>query len=171
MSQKIRVAVVGLRFGCGFPMIYRDHPDVEHVGICDTNEEVLEECGNELHIERRHNNMEEILVSNEYNAVHISTPPGNHADYSVKVLDSGKHCACTIPVGLNLEELEAVVAAQKRNKKNYMMMETAVYTYHCFYAKALYESGKLGRIQFMRGAHLQDMENWPDYWRVRQLNR
>ena len=165
MKDRIRIAVVGLRFGRGFPTIYLDHPDVEYVGICDINEKVLEECGDELNIKRRHNNIDEIMASDEYDAVHITTPPGSHAELSVKALDSGKHCACTIPVGLSIEELEAVVKAQKRNKKNYMMMETAVYTYQCFYVKELYESGKLGRIQFMRGAHLQDMENWPDYWK------
>lgn len=165
MNGKVRIAVVGLRFGKAFPNIYKDHPDVEYVGICDTDEKILEEVGDELNIGRRHNNIEEILASDEYNAVHLVTPVKGHADLSVKVLDSGKHCACTIPAGLSMEELEAVVDAQKRNKKNYMMMETAVYTYNCFYVKELYESGRLGRIQFMRGAHLQDMENWPDYWK------
>lgn len=165
MNNKIRVAVVGLRFGRGFPRIYLDHPDVEYVGICDTNEKVLEECGNELKIQRRHNNIEEIISSDEYNAVHIITPVGSHADYTVKVLESGKHCACTIPVGLTLEEVEAVVRAQKRSKKNYMMMETAVYTYQCLYIKELYESGKMGRLQYLHGQHYQDMENWPDYWK------
>ena len=33
--SKIRVAVVGLRFGASFVPIYRDHPDVESVAICD----------------------------------------------------------------------------------------------------------------------------------------
>jgi predicted dehydrogenase len=44
------------------------------------------------------------------------------------------------------------------------MMETAVYTYHCLHARELIQKGEIGRIQFLRGAHYQDMENWPDYW-------
>ena len=28
----------------------------------------------------------------------------------------------------------------------------------------LIDSGKLGRIQYLRGTHFQDMEAWPDYW-------
>ena len=44
------------------------------------------------------------------------------------------------------------------------MMETTLYTYQFFYVQELLKSGKLGRIQFMRGTHYQDMSNWPDYW-------
>ena len=47
----------------------------------------------------------------------------------------------------------------------FMMMETSVYTYQCLYVKALMEQGKLGRIQYLRGTHFQDMEGWPDYWK------
>jgi predicted dehydrogenase len=45
-----------------------------------------------------------------------------------------------------------------------MMMETSLYTRNYLYAQQMLESGKLGQIQFMRGAHYQDMEKWPDYW-------
>jgi predicted dehydrogenase len=32
------------------------------------------------------------------------------------------------------------------------------------FVKELYEKGELGRIQFLRGSHQQDMDGWPDYW-------
>ena len=40
-----------------------------------------------------------------------------------------------------------------------MMMETAVYTRQFLLARELAASGQMGRIQFLRGAHYQDMEN------------
>jgi predicted dehydrogenase len=30
--------------------------------------------------------------------------------------------------------------------------------------KDLYDKGELGRIQFLRGSHQQDMDGWPNYW-------
>ncbi|MFO0937225.1 MAG: hypothetical protein U0798_12005 [Gemmataceae bacterium] len=30
--------------------------------------------------------------------------------------------------------------------------------------KELYENGELGKIQFLRGSHQQDMDGWPGYW-------
>jgi predicted dehydrogenase len=45
-----------------------------------------------------------------------------------------------------------------------MMMETAVYTREFLMAEDWLRNGALGRIQFLRGAHYQDMEGWPAYW-------
>jgi predicted dehydrogenase len=39
-----------------------------------------------------------------------------------------------------------------------------VYTRQFLYAKELEAQGAFGRIQFLRGAHYQDMECWPPYW-------
>lgn len=45
-----------------------------------------------------------------------------------------------------------------------MMMETAVYTREFLMAREMLRRGELGRVQFLRGAHYQDMQNWPPYW-------
>ena len=45
-----------------------------------------------------------------------------------------------------------------------MMMETVVYSREYLFVKELYDKGELGRIQFLRGSHQQDMDGWPDYW-------
>ncbi len=64
----------------------------------------------------------------------------------------------------SIKGLRAIVAAQRKSGRNYMMMETAVYTRHYLYVKAMLERGEMGAIQFLRGAHYQDMEDWPPYW-------
>ena len=45
-----------------------------------------------------------------------------------------------------------------------MMMETVVYSREYLFVKELYDRGDIGRIQFLRGSHQQDMDGWPDYW-------
>jgi predicted dehydrogenase len=45
-----------------------------------------------------------------------------------------------------------------------MMMETAIYTREFLFVRELRDSGRLGRIQFMRGSHQQEMAGWPGYW-------
>jgi predicted dehydrogenase len=64
----------------------------------------------------------------------------------------------------SIEDLRAIVVAQRDWGRNYMMMETAVYTRPFLHAKSLSDGGEFGRIQFLRGAHYQDMECWPPYW-------
>jgi len=163
-KEKIRVAVVGLGFGKAFVPIYKDHPNIAAVAICDTNRNVLDETGDLYEIDRRYTDYHDILGSGEYDAVHLITPIPLHARQTIEVLRSGKHCACTVPMAISLDDIHAIISAQKESGKNYMMMETAVYTREYFQAKTMRDAGDLGRIQFLRGAHYQDMENWPDYW-------
>jgi predicted dehydrogenase len=163
-SKGIRIAVVGLSFGGAFVPVYLNHPDVDYVGIVDPDEEVLNKVGTKYDIERRYAVLDEVLQSDDYDAVHLVTPIPLHAEQTIKVLRSDKHCACTVPMATSLDDLRQIVAAQRESGKHYMMMETAVYTRQFLYAKELADKGKFGRIQFLRGAHYQSMENWPSYW-------
>lgn len=163
-TKKVRVAVVGLGFGAAFPPIYSDHPDVDYVGICDTNRELLDNIGDRHGITRRHVDADEILSSDDYNAVQLVTPIATHAAMSLEVLKSGKHCACAVPTGTSLEELTSIVDAERETGLVYMMMETSVYSHHYLHAKELHARGDFGKIQFLRGAYYQDMVGWPDSW-------
>ena len=62
------------------------------------------------------------------------------------------------------EQIREIVELQRKTGKVYMMMETVVYSREYLFVKDLYDRGELGRIQFLRGSHQQDMDGWPDYW-------
>jgi len=164
LSKKLHIALVGLGFGSEFVPIYQDHPDVASVAICDLNPQRLQEVGNKFKVQQRLSDVNEVIQSSEFDAVHLISGIPDHAWQSVAVLNSGKHCACTVPMATSIPELRDIITAQERSGKNYMMMETAVYTRQFLYARALQEQGAFGRIQFLRGAHYQDMERWPSYW-------
>lgn len=161
---KIRIAVVGLGFGAEFVPIYQDHPDVESVAICDSNSERLEKVAGQFTIKQYFHDLEEVIQSDEFDAVHLVSGIPDHARQAVAVLTAGKHCACTVPMATNLADLKAIIAASRETGRNYMMMETAVYTRQFLYAKEMRDRGEFGRVQFLRGAHYQDMEGWPAYW-------
>jgi predicted dehydrogenase len=166
--KKINVGIVGMNFGKEFIKIYQKHPDVKDVAICQRDEAALNRIGDELGVpvELRFTDFDALVARSDIDAIHVVTPPMSHAELSVKSLRAGKHAACTIPMGLSIDELKAIVDASDDSGKNYMMMETAVYTREFLYAKGLVDSGALGRIQFVRGSHIQDMglKGWPDYW-------
>jgi predicted dehydrogenase len=162
--MKVRVAVVGLGFGAEFVPIYLDHPAVEWVAICDQDGQRLQAVGDRFGIERRFRDLQEVIASDEVDAVHLVTGIPAHASQAIAVLHAGKHCACTVPMATSIADLRAIVNAQRDSGVNYMMMETAVYTRPFLYARELQERGEFGRLQFLRGAHYQDMERWPPYW-------
>lgn len=160
----IQVAVAGLGFGAEFVPIYLHHPNVKEVTICDSNQEKLNAVGEKFRIANRCGNLQDIIDSNDIDAVHLVTPIPLHAEQTLAVLESGKHCACTVPMATSIEDLRAIVGAQRKTKATYMMMETAVYTREFLFVRDMVERGEFGRIQLLRGAHYQDMENWPSYW-------
>jgi predicted dehydrogenase len=162
--KKVRLAVVGLGFGASWVPAYRDHPDVEHVALCDTDEKKLSEVGQRCGIDRCFTSLESILSSGDYDAVHLLTPIPSHAAQSQAVLESGKHCACAIPMAVTLGEIEAVRTAARRVGKIYMLMETELFSPAFLYVKTLFAEGRFGNLVFLRGYHYQNMEGWPEYW-------
>jgi predicted dehydrogenase len=166
MAKKVKVAVVGLGFGAEFVPIYQRHPDAECYAICQRNEKNLNKVGDQFGVERRFTRFEDLLKIKELDAIHIVTPIADHAPMSIASLRAGKHTACTVPMATTIKDCLEIVKARKESRKVYMMMETAVYTRELLYAKELVETGKLGKIQFMRGSHQQNMSlpGWPEYW-------
>ncbi len=164
--EKVKVAVVGLGFGAEFIPIYQRHPDAECYAICQRNEEHLNEIGDQFGIERRFTRFEDILAIEEVDAVHVVSPIADHAPMTLASLNAGKHTACTVPMATTTEDCLAIAQARKKSGKVYMMMETAVYSREFLYARELVASGKLGKIQFLRGSHQQNMglPGWPEYW-------
>ena len=62
------------------------------------------------------------------------------------------------------DEIKEIVELQRKTGLVYTMMETVVYSREYLFVKELYEKGELGKIQFLRGSHQQDMDGWPGYW-------
>lgn len=164
MPKKVRVAIVGLGFGAEFIPIYQNHPHAEMYAICQRSADKLNDVGDQFGVEKRFTSVEALLRDPNIDAVHINSPIGFHAAQSVAALNADKHVACTVPMATTVDECRQIVEAQRRCKKNYMMMETAIYTREFLYVKQMRDEGKLGRIQFLRGAHQQEMAGWPGYW-------
>ncbi|HBU11471.1 MAG TPA: oxidoreductase [Clostridiales bacterium] len=166
--EKINVGIIGMKFGKEFVRIYQNHPNVGKVAICQRNAEELRQNGEELGIPEnlRFSDYKAIADSDELDAIHVISPVFDHVEQVLYALRAGKHAACTVPMGVTIEDLHNICEAKAKSGKYYMMMETAVYTREYLYVKKLMDEGKFGRIQFVRGSHMQDMglEGWPEYW-------
>jgi predicted dehydrogenase len=163
-DRKIRVVIVGLGFGAEFIPIYQAHPFAEIYAICRRNKKELDACGDKFGITVRYSDYNELLKDPNVDAVHINSPIADHAPQSLAALKAGKHVASTVPAATTVEECKQLVDAQRGSGKVYMMMETVAYSREYLFVKDLYDRGELGRIQFLRGSHQQDMDGWPGYW-------
>ncbi|MEO5977308.1 MAG: Gfo/Idh/MocA family oxidoreductase [Chryseolinea sp.] len=165
MSKKvINVAIVGLGFGAEFIPIYKKHPNANLIAICQRNESKLTEIGDAFGIEKRFTSYDELLKDPSIDAVHINTPIPDHGIQSIKALKAGKHVACTVPMATTVEECKEIVELATSRNVTYMMMETVVYAREFLFMKELYDKGELGKVQFIKASHQQDMDGWPNYW-------
>ncbi len=168
-EKKITVVIVGMGFGKEFIPIYQSHPDIGAVGICTRSKETREELSAKYNLnpDLVFERFEDIPHRDDVDAIHIVTPVPEHAGMTLASLNAGKHTACTIPMAMTVEDCKAIVEAKRRSGKVYMMMETALYTREFLYGLNLAETGQLGKIQFVRGSHIQDMsmEGWAEYWK------
>src|ERR687895_2378992 len=163
-DRRIRVGIVGLGFGAEFIPIYQRHPNAEMYAICRRNKTELDACGDRFNIKTRYTDYAALLKDPNVDAVHINSPIADHAPQSIAALKAGKHVASTVPMGTSVDECKQIVDLQRKTGKVYMMMETVVYSREYLFVKELYDKGELGRIQFLRGSHQQDMDGWPEYW-------
>lgn len=164
MTKQVRVGIVGLGFGAEFIPIYQAHPDAELLAVCQRTPAALRETASRFGVPRQYTDIGQLLRDPDIDAVHINTPIPDHAAQSIAALEAGKHVACTVPMATTLQEIQAVVAAARASGRNYMMMETVVYSREFLHVRSLVDDGTIGRIQFLRGAHHQDMTGWPGYW-------
>src|SRR5262249_33613099 len=160
-DKPIRVAIIGLGFGAEFIPIYQNYPGAEIYAICRRDKKALNECGDRFKIKTRYTSFDDVLKDPSVDAVHINSPIPDHAGQSLAALQAGKHAACTVPMAPTIDECRAIVEAQRASGKVYMMMETVVYSREYLFVKELHDKGELGRIQFLRGSHQQDMDGWP----------
>lgn len=163
-KKKINIAIVGLGFGAEFIPIYQKHPDAHMYAICQRTQSKLDEIGDAFGIEKRYTSYDGLLQDPNVDAVHINTPIPDHGAQAIKALKAGKHVACTVPMATSVEECQEIVRLTQETGLTYMMMETVVYAREFLFMKELYEKGELGKVQFLKASHQQDMDGWPDYW-------
>lgn len=165
MSDKqINVAMIGLGFGAEFIPIYQADPRVNVAAICRRNEAEMNKAGDQFGIEKRYTEYDQVLSDPSIDYVHINSPIPDHAWMSLKALDAGKHVMCTVPMATTIDECRQIVEKVAETGLKYMMAETVVYSREFLFIKELYEQGELGKIQFMKASHPQDMDGWPSYW-------
>jgi predicted dehydrogenase len=161
---KYGVGIVGLSFGAEFIPIYQACAHTRLAGICQRSREKLDAVGNTWGVERRFTDYAAMLRDRDIEIVHVNTPPPLHAEMCVAGLEAGKHVACTIPMALSVPDCKRIVDAQKASGRQYMMMETTVYSREFLFVRQMFRCGELGKLQFFRSSHQQEMAGWPEYW-------
>ena len=111
MAQIVKVCMIGAgRVGkLHSGTLNRYIPGGEVIALVDTQEDILDETGDEFAIEARFTSLEEALEKSKFDAVIITTPTFTHKSLAVTAAKEGKHIFLEKPMAMDLEECDAII--------------------------------------------------------------
>jgi len=171
MSISIGIVGIGM-FGRHFIQLYKDHPDVHRVALCDLREDRLKECSEKFEIEETYLSLDEICKT-DIDALVIITQPWLHARQAIQAMEAGKHVYTAVPAAYSLEECDQLVDAVKRTGMTYMNGETSYFRPQTAYCRKKTAEGAFGEFVYCQAEYFHDISHglynvaknrWGDKW-------
>ena len=106
-----------------------------------------EQAANDWGVERAVGSYEEVIASDDVDAVYIATPAGYHRHWTIEALRAGKHVLCEKPFASNADEAREMVAVGRET--GLILMEAFHWRYHPMVAQmqAILDSGAIGAVE------------------------
>ncbi|MFA6560837.1 MAG: Gfo/Idh/MocA family oxidoreductase [Verrucomicrobiia bacterium] len=143
-SRKIRVGIVGGRFGLGFQ--FHEHPNCIVEAVSDLRPERRAALQKTYRCDKTYESLEKLILDKNIEAVGIFTPAPSHVRHCVAALKAGKHVLCAVPAAMTLEECRLLVDTVKQTGLTYMMAETSYYQQPTISARKFWQEKKFGQI-------------------------
>ncbi len=158
MGMKIGLCGLG-RFGSVFAPLFQAHPGVDEVVVADLLGERAEQAASAHGISRVAGSLDELCES-DVDAVALFTQRQLHGPQALQVLEAGKHVYSAVPMGISVEEVEAIVRVAERTGLLYMTGETSYYYPATIYCRDRFAAGDLGRFVYAEAQYLHDMRHF-----------
>ena len=166
MSGKLRVCFIGCgEFAANFVPLFKAHPLVEKVYVCDLIREHAQDYSARFGVEII-DSFEEALKSPSVNTVAIFAQRHLHGPLVKKALLAGKHVYSAVPMASRVDECQEIVELVKKTGLTYMMGETCIYYPCSMFCKERYESGEMGRFVYAEAQYHHDVSHFPKNFRA-----
>ena len=94
------------------------------------------------------------VINSGVDAIFVCTPNRFIPEVVVAALDAGKHVFCEKPPGRNMEDIERIIEAEKRNSDRTLKVGfNHRYHFGIMEAKKIVQSNKYGKILWVRGVY------------------
>jgi predicted dehydrogenase len=102
------------------------------------------------HIPRAHGSYQALLDDPEVDVIYNALPNSLHCEWTVKAAKAGKHILCEKPLALNVEEVDRMIEAARRNRV--VLLEAFMYRYHpqTLKAQELVRQSAIGHVRLVR---------------------
>ncbi|MCK5758151.1 MAG: Gfo/Idh/MocA family oxidoreductase [Clostridiales bacterium] len=155
----MKVGVVGTgAFAQNFIPLFKLHPLVEEVVLCDLDSDKLSQNMKKHSILKGASSLDDLLQT-DVDSIAIFTQNWMHGPQAEKALLAGKNVYSAVPAGISIEEVEKLIKAVIKSGKTYMIGETSYYYPQVIYCRQQFNVGKFGRIVYGEGEYYHDMDH------------
>lgn len=152
----IRIGVCGVgAFAERFIPLFKHHPEVEQVVLCDLDADKLATKCDQFGIADRCGSLDE-LCGLDLDAVAIITQHHLHGPQAVQALRAGKAVYSAVPSAITLDEIAELVTAVEETGQIYMIGETSYYYPCAIYCRNRYAAGDFGHVVYGEGEYYHD---------------
>ncbi|MGI8973007.1 MAG: Gfo/Idh/MocA family protein, partial [Gaiella sp.] len=108
--SRARIGVIGAGFWAAYHYLpfFRDHPDVDLVGVVRKTDEGLDAFRREFELEVATSSVAELLAAG-VDGVVVSSPHSVHREHAVAALRAGAHVLVEKPMAVRLADARAIV--------------------------------------------------------------
>ena len=157
MGIRVGICGAGSFAGCFIPL-FKHHPAVENVVLCDLDAAKLEARCAQFDIGERCSSLDE-LCAMDVDAIAIMTQHHLHGPQAVQALRAGKHVYSAVPSAISLEEITRLVESVEQTGKIYMIGETSYYYPCAIYARQRLRNGDFGHIVYAEAEYYHDFSH------------
>ena len=165
MREKMRICIIGCgRFSPFFVPLFKAHPVVEKVYVCDIRPERAEDFSKRFDVEII-NSFEEAIASDTINAVAIFTPRFTHGKLVIEALKAGKHVYSSVPCAVDVDEIREIEELVRKTRLTYSMGETGYYRAATIFCRREYRKGTFGAFAYGEAQYNHDIRKMENSFR------
>lgn len=158
-KEKIKIAIIGCgRFSPWFIPLFKEHPSVEEVYVCDLIEERAKNFAEKFDV-KIISSFEEALASDKINSVAIFTQRTKHGKMVIEALKAGKHVYSAVPCATDIEDIVEIERLVRKTRLTYSMGETGYYRGPAIFCRNEYKKGTFGKFTYGEAHYNHDIRN------------
>ena len=150
--SRARIGIIGAGFWASYHYLpfFRDHPDVDLVGVVRKTDDGLDAFKREFGLEVATTSVAELLAAG-VDGVVVSSPHSLHREHAVAALEAGVHVLVEKPMTVKLADARAIVAAAQAADRTVAVAHGWNYARMAIWAKEMLDAGRIGRVTSVSG--------------------
>ena len=162
--SKLRIGIIGVgNIAESHIGGYKANPNVEIVAFCDINADRLKEKGEKHGVTHLYTSVEEMVKSEQLDAVSVCTWNCAHAKCSIAALNAGLNVLCEKPMAMNAQEAQEMMAAAEKNGKLLMVGFVRRYGNDMDVLQDFIRAGYFGELYYAKANYIRRNGN-PGGW-------